>query len=253
MNGQGPELAINPGLVIQRQPIAGGQDCLVIDDFLADPDAAVAWAAQHTQDFVAPERSYPGRLLPIDEAAARPLHEFVRSRLSREFGFLRGDLDLYTQYSIATLQPADFSWIQALPHSDPQTAPGRANYAALLYLFHDPALGGTGFYRWRDPDYWSRMSELQRDDPAAGLYELRERFELFRGPLAYPADSNEVVERLTLVPPRWNRLICYSGQLPPSACTPAPGRLNPDPRRGRLTLICFASVWPKTDGKTRHQ
>jgi len=145
MNGQGPELAINPGLVIQRQPIAGGQDCLVIDDFLADPDAAVAWAAQHTQDFVAPERSYPGRLLPIDEAAARPLHEFVRSRLSREFGFLRGDLDLYTQYSIATLQPADFSWIQALPHSDPQTAPGRANYAALLYLFHDPALGGTGF------------------------------------------------------------------------------------------------------------
>ena len=253
MNAPGPELAINPALVIQRQAIAPGHDCLVIDDFLCDPDAAVEWAEQHAADFVMPERSYPGLLLPIDEAAAQPLHAFVRSRLSREFGFLRGDLELYTQYSIATLQPDEFSWIQALPHSDPQLAPGRANYAGLLYLFHDAALGGTGFYRWRDPDYWGRMTERQRDDPEAGLDELRARFELFRGPLAYPGDSNEVVERLALVPARWNRLICYSGDLPHSACIPEPALLSPEPRRGRLTLNCFASVWPKTDGKTRHQ
>ena len=69
------------------------------------------------------------------------------------------------------------TWIQRLPHSDPRLEEGRANFAALLYLFKDPNMGGTGFYQWRDVDFWQRMTTAQQDNPEAGLDELRERFE----------------------------------------------------------------------------
>jgi hypothetical protein len=226
--------------------IAPGFDCLGFDDFLVHPDAARDWAVQRAQQFVQPERSYPGSLLPLDQQQAQPLHAFVRHTLSRAFGFARTGLDLYSQYSLTSLQPEQFSWIQALPHCDPQLAPGRANYAALLYLFRDEALGGTGFYRWRKPEYWARMSAVQRTDPNAGLDELRERFAMFRAPLRYPTGSNEAVELLAMVPARYNRLLCYSGDLPHSACIYDASLLSPDPQYGRLTLNCFASVWPKS-------
>lgn len=119
------------------------------------------------------------------------------------------------------------------------------NYATVLYLFQDSALGGTGFYRWRDPAFWQEMTALQLDDPNGGLDTLRERFEMFRQPWSYTTGSNEAVELLTMVPARFNRLIAYPGDLPHNAFVTDPGRLSDDPSRGRLTLNSFASVWPR--------
>ncbi len=236
------DLRSNPEAQTRRVPVGDTAHCLVIDDFLLDPAAAVAWAARERDRFETQERAYPGEVLPLDERQAEPIRAMVRRRLSREFGFLRGDIELQLQFSLTTLQPEAFTWIQRLPHADPRLAPDRSNIATVLYLFDDPDLGGTAFYRWRDPDYWRAMSEAQRDDPAAGLAELRERFELFRAPPAYPTGSNEVVECLAHVPARYNRLIAYPGELPHSARIEHPERLVPDPARGRLTLNGFASV-----------
>jgi len=220
-------------------------DCLVIDDFLLNPDEVIAWARNRLEDFFMQERAYPGLILPLSDHQAAPLHAFIRSRLSRAFGFLRGDIQFQTQFSLTTLRPEDFSWIQCLPHSDPQHETGRANFATVLYLFENPALGGTGFYRWKDVAFWQEMTRAQVNDPDHGLDRLRERFEMFRRPWAYTTESNEAVELLTMVPARYNRIICYPGDLPHNAFVKQPELLTDDPLTGRFSLNSFAGVWPR--------
>ena len=56
---------------------------------------------------------------------------------------------------------------------------------------------------------------------------------------AYPATSNAWFERVLGVPPRWNRLIAYSGTLFHCSDIPEPSRLDADPAKGRLTLNGF--------------
>ena len=232
--------------MVDRVAIDPDHDCLVVDDFLLNPDEIVDWAQDHLDRFFMQERAYPGLILPLSEHLAAPLHGFIRSRLSRAFGFLRGDIEYQTQLSLTTLRPGDFSWIQCLPHSDPRLEAGRANFATVLYLFDNPALGGTGFYRWKDKAFWQEMTAGQVDDPEYGLDILRERFEMFRSPWAYTTESNDAVELLTMIPARFNRIICYSGDLPHNAFVTQPELLTGDPRTGRLTLNSFASVWPRT-------
>jgi hypothetical protein len=56
--------------------------------------------------------------------------------------------------------------------------------------------------------------------------------------------SNEIAELLYTVPPRFNRFVFYSGDMPHSAAIAAPELLSDDPRQGRLTLNLFFSVLP---------
>jgi len=239
------QLQLNPKLEIQMVPVTGGHACAVIDDFLANPRQAVDFACAHAGRFEAQERAYPGVVLTVGGAGLDPLHRFIRSEMSRLFGFCRGGAELQTQFSLATLQPAQFSWIQRLCHTDPRLAPGRVNFAGLLYLFDHPELGGTGFYRWKDPEYWQAMTALQRDDPNAGREELEERFRMFREPPRYMTESNEAAELLDVAPARFNRFIFYSGDLPHNAHITRPDLLSADPGHGRLTLNSFVSAIPR--------
>ena len=217
----------------------------MIDEFLLNPGEVVAYAASREPAFQVQERAYPGKVLPLGGEQVFELHRFVRTRLSRAFSFLRGDVRNQTRLSLTTLQPEEFTWIQRLPHSDPRLGEGRENYAALVYLFDNPALGGTGFYRWKNPEFWPEITARQIDDPEGDLDLLRERFAMFREPPRYPCESNDAVDLLATVPARFNRLVCYSGDLPHSAHITDPGLLTHDCTRGRLTLDCFASVVPK--------
>jgi hypothetical protein len=239
------KLQVNPKLEIQAVRLGGGAICVCIDDFLLNPSAAVDYAAVNAVHFEMPERAYPGLILPVPDEPLAEINRFIQKEMSRMFGFCRGGIDFHSQFSLATLQPEDFSWIQRLCHTDPRLEPGRANYAGLLYLFDRPELGGTGFYRWKDRAYWQKMTALQRDDPTAGLEELEARFRMFRDPARYMTESNEAAELLDQAPARYNRFIFYSGELPHSAFIEHPELLSADPRRGRLTLNCFVSALPK--------
>jgi hypothetical protein len=238
-------LKINPQLEINLVPITGSYHCAVIDDFLLNPAEVVEFAGRQAEHFTMPERAYPGIVLPVSNRDVAPLNRFIQSELGRLFSFCRGGIDFYTQLSVTTLQPADFSWIQRLCHTDPKLANGRRNFAALLYLFNNPELGGTGFYRWKHPEFWAGMSALQVDDPSAGLDVLQEKFQMFRDPPRYMTESNEAAELIDKVPARFNRLVFYSGEVPHNAHIEHPELLCNDPAKGRLTLNCFASVLPK--------
>jgi hypothetical protein len=239
------KLSINPKLEIDVVRIREDVTCVCIDNFLLNPQDAVDYACERAGEFVMLERSYPGVVLPVPSGPMEGLHRFIRGEMSRLFPFCRGGIDFHTQFSLASVAPEDFTWIQRLCHSDPRLSRGRVNFAALLYLFDNPDLGGTGFYRWRDPDFWLEMSSLQQDDPEAGLDVLKERFQMFRDPPCYMTESNEAAELLDVAPARFNRLIFYSGDVPHSAFIRQPELLSDDPATGRLTLNCFASALPK--------
>jgi len=239
------EFGLNPDFKIQREAITAQDHCVVIDGFLADPVAVVNYALSRAEEFSVPQKSYPGLVLDLESHLLHGLHAFIRSRMSREFGFLRGDVVYTSLFSMVSQSPDTLSWRQRLPHRDPRTDAGRNNYAALLYLFADPDLGGTAFYRWKDEAFLQRISEMEQEKPQMAMRLLQQRYSLFLQPPGYMCDSNEVAEMLKLIPARFNRLVFYSGDLPHSAYIAAPEMLSGNLASGRLTLNCFASVLAK--------
>jgi len=239
------KLKLNPNLEIQASHVTDEQVCVVIDDFLLNPKDAVEYACNRSGEFITMERSYPGIVLPVDNNALGDISGFIQRELSRLLPFCRSDINFYSQFSLATLKPEEFSWIQRLCHTDPRLEPDRVNFAALLYLFDQPEMGGTAFYDWKDQAFWQDMTALQRDDPMAGLETLQKKFQMFRDPPCYMTGSNEAAELLDVVPAKFNRLVFYSGDLPHSAYIENPDLLSSQPAQGRLTLNCFVSALPK--------
>jgi hypothetical protein len=242
-------IRINPQAEIRRETIFGKQYCVIVDDFLRDPHEIVEYATDHTGEFSMPERgNYPGPLFRVDGDAMTDIYRFIRSRMSRHFPFLRGNMSLWTFLSMTTMRSDELTHRQRICHTDPTSAPGRTCYAALVYLFEDERLGGTGFYRYREPELVLKAKAIEREDPDEALAFLQEHFPTFQKTACYMTGSNEIAELLCTIPARFNRMVFYSGLVPHSAAITAPERLSTDIREGRLTLNVFADVLPKQGG-----
>jgi len=239
------KIRINPDAVTEQVPINDKFFAIIVDDFLLNPDELLEYAKTHRSEFEISQRSYPGEVLDLEPGSVEQISRFWRSRLSRVFSFARSGIKDSCQISLTTLQPKDFSWIQRLPHTDPRSDPGKENIALLVYLFDNPDLGGTGFYRYRDIKFWESMKPKQVDDPDGGFSIVETRYPMFGDPPKYPSESNQAVELITMVPAKFNRMLCYSGDILHSAYIPDASLLSEDCSRGRLTLNGFASVWPK--------
>ena len=237
-----PLIRINSNAEIRRQPITDDEDCVIVDNFLQNPNEIVEFACRHAGEFSMPERGYPGLLLDIKDDAMTDVYRYIRFEMSKLFAFLKGGMKLSANLSMATMQPHQLSNLQRICHVDPRDRMDRFNYAALVYLFKNEELGGTGFYRWKDRKLMEQATAAELDDPAKGLAFLQEHFATFREPACYMTESNEIAELVASVPARFNRLIFYSGDLPHSASIASPELLAMDFSQGRLTLNCFANV-----------
>ncbi len=237
-------LRINPEAGIATREICEGEVCAVIDGFLDDPAALVDYACEHRDNFESQDIGYPGVLLDVGAEPMADIYRYLRNEMSRRFGFFKGGMRVATYLSMATRQPPELAPLQRLPHSDPRERADRRNYAGLLYLFDDARLGGTGFYRWKHRKLVEQATALELDSPGSSLGFLAEHFATFREPPCYMSGGNDIAELLLEIPPRFNRFIFYSGDLPHSAHIPHPELLSDDFASGRLTLNCFASVRP---------
>ena len=240
-----PVIRINTNASIRREAISEDRYCVVIDDFLQDPDALVEFAAHHAGDFSVPESQYPGLLYRIDDIAMTDVYRFIRTKMTKNFPFLRDDMKMWTNFSMVTLQPDELSTFQRLCHTDPIAGPGRMPYAALLYLFENEDLGGTGFYRWKELESMQQAYAIENEDPDKTMAFLQKHFQTYREPARYMTESNEIAELLCTIPARFNRLVFYSGTEPHSAAIAAPELLSNDIRKGRLTLNVFTDVLPR--------
>lgn len=235
-------IEINPEPDIQVRQITEDSHCVIVDNFLRNPEVIVEFACSNAEKFERQEVGYPGVLYDVNRTAMSEVQRFIRSHMSRQFSFLKGDIRTTTYLSMATMQPGELAPLQRLCHSDPRERIDRRNYAGLVYLFDDESLGGTGFYRWKEQKRIEEATALELKQPGSSLAFLQEHFEMYRAAPQYMCGSNEVAELLLDVPARFNRFVFYSGDIPHSAHIPQPDLLSADFSKGRLTLNCFTSV-----------
>ena len=238
-------ITINPNATIEIRAIDGANNCVVVDDFLRDPGALVDFATAHASDFERQDIGYPGVLYDVPSDAMVDIHHFLRSGMSRQFSFFKGDIRTSTYLSMATLQPEELAPLQRLCHSDPRERGNRRNYAGLVYLFDNTKLGGTGFYRWKEREKIEQATAMETSAAGSSLEFLQEHFEMYRQAPTYMSGSNEAAELLLEIPARFNRFVFYSGDIPHIVHIPDAGLLSTDFSEGRLTLNCFASVRPR--------
>jgi hypothetical protein len=238
-------IAINPHATIEVRPIDETHSCVIVDDFLRNPGMLVEFATAHAGEFERQDIGYPGVLYDVARGSMVDIHHFLRSRMSRQFDFFKGDIRTSTYLSMATLRPEELAPLQRLCHSDPKERADRRNYAGLVYLFENAELGGTGFYRWKEREKIEQATAMEISKPGSSLDFLQEHFEMYRRAPRYMSGSNEAAELLLEIPARFNRFVFYSGDIPHSAHIPDAGLLSTDFSKGRLTLNCFASVRPR--------
>lgn len=225
----------NPNPVVQALPIAPGHEAYVIDDALRDPEAWVERAVRHVDAFEeAPHNAFPGPELrmpdPVSVLLDAYFGEHVRARLGA-----RRTLRAYCRLSIVTRKPEELEPRQWICHRDRfGVPPDQCVAASVLYLFRDPALGGTSFFMPRRPA--AEIDLMVHESGFLGREAFARKYGVHPG---YLTQSNHWFERTATVPPRWNRLIFYPGDLFHCSDIPAPERLDRDPRRGRLTLNGF--------------
>ena len=238
-------IRLNPNPDIQRERISETEFCVVVDNFLEDPHALIDYAADNSDRFDKPEIPYPGLMMDLDPGVLLDFTRFVLTPMRRTFGFLRGDATLATGLSMVTLQPAELSNYQRLCHTDPRDTRGRRKFASLVYLFENEDLGGTAFYRWKQPEIVVHGMALEYREPGSANNFLAEHSDVFRQPPCFMTESNDLAELLHIVPAKFNRLVFYSGEIPHTAYLARPELLTRDIRQGRLTLNSFISVFPK--------
>lgn len=225
----------NPDARVETLAVAGRPLCHVIDDALLEPRRWVEYATAHAARFEdSPHNAYPGPELALPQAIAAELDEFFARHLRRRFD-ARRTLRASARLAIATRRPGELEPRQWLCHVDRMRAePGQCIVASVLYLFHDAALGGTGFYRPLRP--LPDIAALVQDSATLAPADFRARHGVAPG---YMTASNAWFEKIAAVPARWNRLVFYSGMTFHGADIGEPSRLAADPDRGRLTLNGF--------------
>ncbi|MES2898576.1 MAG: DUF6445 family protein [Pseudomonadota bacterium] len=225
----------NPNPRIEVVDIPGQKPCLVVDDFLIDPDLMVDAAVRYRDGFsAAPFNAYPGIEMPAPEALSARLDEFFGQHVRHLLG-VRRTVQMHSRLSIVTLQPPQLQPLQRICHRDRlDITADQCVAASVLYLFKDAALGGTSFYAPRQGldqtnaliAAWNRMDQ-QAMTQALGAEP------------GYLTGSNAYFDLLATVPAKFNRIIFYDGAMFHSSHVTRPDLLSDAPDLGRLTLNGF--------------
>lgn len=225
----------NPNPRVRMMPLRSARPCVVLDDVLANPDGVVAWAAAHRHEFAPPPGNfYPGVVLDLPEDVTRLAMDVLAVHARTRLGARRTQ-GASLRFSMVTKRPEDLDPCQWQCHCDRIGADAtRMDIASVLYLFRDPSLGGTSFYRPLRPD--AQINRLLDDSLQLGREAFLQRYDVQPG---YMDGSNAYFERIGQAAAAWNRMIFYDGGMFHSGDVGGPQALYPDPRRGRLTLNGF--------------
>lgn len=232
----------NPNPRIETVPIGPGQACYVVDDALAEPERWVQLAQRHRDRFQDSARNaFPGPELGFSPDLLAPLTDFFNAHLRGLLGGRR-TVRSAARLSLVTRAPEALQPWQCFCHTDRMdTPPDQVVAASVLYLFRDPALGGTAFYAPRKP--MDEIAGLIRASRELAPDAFAARTGIARG---YMTGGNAWFDLATAVPARWNRAIFYSGMVHHSGQILAPRRLDPDPAKGRLTINAFYTCTRRT-------
>lgn len=226
---------LNPHPQIGVVPIFDGHQCLVIDDFMLEPDELVTYAARNHAHFKDdPRNYYPGPELPLGGTFAAGVRDFFLQHARTPLK-ARRMLGMASRLSLVTRSPDQVLPAQRLPHRDSDGLPAGEGMAAMvLYLFKDERYGGTSFFKPRVPmpEIAALLQEWKRQE-LAGTTPAPEE------PPTFAIASSRYFEKVLTIPPRYNRAIFYDGAVFHSGDLHTPALMVDDPRAGRLTVNAF--------------
>jgi hypothetical protein len=231
-----PAPRFNPQAWLRLLPFAGGASCLVLDEALLDPGALRDFAiAQRARFEPAPFNAYPGIEMPMPSSVSAAVEDYFNREVRARLGGRR-TLRMNTRLAMVTMPPEQLEPRQRICHRDSAWVdPAHTIAASVLYLFDDPALGGTAFFRpRREAAATERLvhdsSTLPRAAFDAKYPEIAQD---------YLQDSNAWFERIGRVDAAFNRMVFYDGRLFHSGEVGPPPARSGDPATGRLTLNGF--------------
>ncbi len=231
-----PEINVfNPQPRIKPVRIDAENYCYVIDDALTDPQSWVDYAVQYREHFQpSPHNAYPGPEMPIHEQIASQLETLFQVHIRRLLGARRVQR-MVSKMALVTTQPEQLEPRQWICHRDRfDLPPEYCVGASVLYLFDNPALGGTSFYRPRRSA--AETDRLVHDSGKLSPAEFAKQYEVEAG---YLSQSNRWFKQVYTVDPKFNRMVFYDGNLFHCSDIPEPTALSADPTRGRLTMNGF--------------
>jgi hypothetical protein len=225
----------NPEAKVEIIPLFDGHQCVIIDDFLSDPQALVDYAVAHENQFRYDADNYfPGLELNLGREFALTLEQYFMLHLRRVFS-VRRNLGVACRLSMTTLQAEQLHPLQRLCHRDAEVLPdGMGIGAAVLYLFKDETLGGTSFYR-----PIPSLDTIRQLLSAAQVESNEALSEKIRCTPGYLNASNPYFELMHTVPAKWNRAIFYQGTVFHAAHITTPEHLTAKAHDARLTLNGF--------------
>jgi hypothetical protein len=223
----------NPDPGVSTVALPGGAQVVVVDDVLLDPDGLVAWA--RAQVFRPPAGyPYPGLVVDAPAGLAARLADFFAQHACSRLQACR-TLEHAVRLSMVTTPPGQLEPCQWQCHRDRvSTDPTVLFVASVLYLFRDPALGGTSFYVPRQSP--GATDRIQYDSLTLPAEAFAARYGLQPG---YIDGSNAYFECVARVPAAWNRMILYDAGFFHSGDIGRPDLLSDDPATGRLTANMF--------------
>lgn len=224
----------NPRPRVQVLAPAPGLRCVVLDDVLLEPETLVEYAGRIRLE--QPEGNlYPGLVAGLSAEFDARLRDCFWQHARGPLG-LRRCSAAFVRLSMATLAPSQLQPLQWLCHRDriDDDAPEAMFAASVLYLFRNPALGGTRFFAPRRPA--AELAELFGDAQTLSADEFSARHGVAPG---YPAADSPHFECVATIPAAWNRMIIYDGGGYHCAALDHPELLSDEPAAGRLTVNGF--------------
>jgi Family of unknown function (DUF6445) len=228
----------NPKPEIQALPLYDEQVCYVIDEVFLHPEAWVQEAIKHRARFIeAPSNAYPGIELQMPEDINQGIVNYFNAYLNRRFG-IRRIKSSFSRLSMVTRKPEQLMPRQWICHRDGVSiVPNERMLASVIYLYKQPSLGGTSFYRPRQNT--QQTVQLIHDSSVLQAEQFSAKYGILPG---FMIESNHWFEKIASIEARWNRMIVYDGMVFHSGDIIRPEAMTDDPETGRLSLNGFFSA-----------
>jgi hypothetical protein len=230
-----PSAQFNPHAKIEVLTLFEGHQCVVIDDFLLNPQEIVDFAGQGQAGFRYDQDNYfPGLEMDMGRLFALQFEQYFMLKL-RPYFHVRRNLGSACRISMTTLQTDQLHPLQRLCHRDAETLPaGMGIGASVVYLFDRPELGGTSFFQpAQGLDQVSDLLQLAAQGDNALLTEQIQQA------ASYCHQSNPWFELKHTIEAKWNRAIFYEGTVFHAAHIRDATLLSEQVAQSRLCLNAF--------------
>jgi hypothetical protein len=211
----------------EQQPI------LLIDNFIANPEQLVEYAAQREQHRTI-NGLYPGLRTNTPAGYMDLVQAGLGEIIAKTFDVGRHDIaEVESFFSVVTTPPEKLHPLQRIPHFD-GTSP---KDIAFLHYLCDGSYGGTSFYRHKNTGY--EYVNQQRRGNYIKTVDSELKVVGLPQPAQYMNGDTPLFERIASIEAKFNRLIIYRGTSLHSGDIGKDYLFDSSSRTGRLTITSF--------------